>query len=92
MHEVVVLPATLRAAERQEAAGRPAWRISSTLFAHVASDRYLTPLRPFASDEVRAAYPAVTAGDQVMSVLRKIRLSTEAEEETEKTSLESGES
>ena len=31
MHEVVVLPSTVEAAQRQRAAGRPQWRISSTL-------------------------------------------------------------
>ena len=39
MHEVVVLPSTIAAAEAAEANGRPAWRVSSTLFAHIASSQ-----------------------------------------------------
>lgn len=39
MHEVVVLPSTIAAAEAAEASGRPAWRVSSTLFAHIASSQ-----------------------------------------------------
>ena len=75
MHEVVVLPSTIEAAEAAKARGRPQWRISSTLFAHIASHQTLTPLPPtFASDEARAAYPATNAGDQVLRVLSKIAL------------------
>ena len=74
MHEVVVLPSTVEAAERQEAAGRPAWRISSTLFAHVASARELRPLGAFATPEALEAFPPLTAGEQAESVLKKINL------------------
>ena len=74
MHEVVVLPETIAAAERQQAAGRPTWRISSTLFAHVASSRELRPLGDFATDESLQKYAPISAGDQVISVLKKINL------------------
>lgn len=74
MHEVVVLPSTVAAAERQEAAGRPAWRVSSTLFSHVASNKTLRPLGPFASEEAAKRFPDTLAGDQVLSVLKKISL------------------
>ena len=79
MHEVVVLPDTIAAAARREAEGRPPWRISSTLFSHVASARELRPLGAFADAASLAAYPPITAGEQVMSVLKKIKLADEDE-------------
>lgn len=76
MHEVVVLPETVAAAEAAKARSRPPWRVSSTLFAHVASHQTLTPLAPtFATADAAAAYPSTTAGEQVMAVLQKIALS-----------------
>ena len=74
MHEVVVLPSTVEAAERQEAAGRPTWRISSTLFAHVASAKELRPLGKFATKEALERFPPISAGEQVTNVLKKINL------------------
>jgi len=74
MHEVVVLPSTIAAAEAAEASGRPAWRVSSTLFAHIASSQTLRPLGPFATPEREAAYVPISAGEQVMNVLKKIAL------------------
>ena len=79
MHEVVVLPSTVEAAERQEAAGRPAWRISSTLFAHVASAKELRPLGQFATPDALERFPPITAGEQVVNVLQKINLAKPAE-------------
>ena len=75
MHEVIVLPETVQAAKKQKAAGRPQWRVSSTLFAHVASANELRPLGSFATEESLQQYPPITAGDQVMRILRKINLS-----------------
>lgn len=83
MHEVVVLPETVAAADRQEAAGRPAWRISSTLFSHIASQKILKPLGKFATSETCKAFPPITAGDQVMSVLQKIKLADKEPAEPE---------
>ena len=83
MHEVVVLPDTIAAAERREAEGRPAWRISSTLFAHVASANELRPLGGFASDASVAAYPPITAGEHTMNILKKINLADDTKEEGE---------
>jgi isopenicillin N synthase-like dioxygenase len=74
MHEVVVLPETVAAADRQEAKGRPAWRISSTLFSHIASKQVLRPLGKFATKEAQEAYPDITAGAQVLDILQKISL------------------
>ncbi len=75
MHEVVVTEATLAAAEKARAAKRPTWRISSTLFGHVASAATLEPLGHFGEREgARQAYPPVLAGEQVRRVLEQIEL------------------
>merc|ERR1719454_834973 len=66
MHEVVVLPSTVEAAERQEAAGRPTWRVSSTLFSHIASHQELRPLGDFATEDSCKRFKPTKAGDQVM--------------------------
>jgi len=74
MHEVIVTPSTVAAAEKAEANGRPAWRVSSTLFGHVASSQVLRPLGPFATEAACKEYPPISAGDQVMNILKKIEL------------------
>mgnify|MGYP001033362299 CR=1 FL=1 len=73
-HEVICTPATLKAIERQKAAGRPTWRVSSTLFFHIASDQTLEPLGKFSTEETRAKYPAMLAGDYVNEELKVINL------------------
>eukprot|EP00696_Hemimastix_kukwesjijk_P006951 gnl/Hemi2/18821_TR6230_c0_g1_i1.p1 gnl/Hemi2/18821_TR6230_c0_g1~~gnl/Hemi2/18821_TR6230_c0_g1_i1.p1 ORF type:complete len:356 (-),score=117.25 gnl/Hemi2/18821_TR6230_c0_g1_i1:86-1153(-) len=74
-HEVVCTDDTLAALERQRAAGRPLWRISSTLFSHVASDNLLQPLGQFASLPGAAEkYPPMYSGEQVQRELNVIKL------------------
>jgi hypothetical protein len=70
--QVVVTEATRAAVAAAEAGGRSCWRVSSTLFSHIASDVTLQPLQPFAAASAAAAaageeelYPAVKAGVQV---------------------------
>ncbi len=72
--QVVCTDATLAAAERARAAGCPLWRVSSTVFAHVASDEVLTPLGAFAGGAGAAAYPPTPAGLQVQRELEAIQL------------------
>ncbi|KAJ3300647.1 hypothetical protein HK104_008581 [Borealophlyctis nickersoniae] len=76
-HEVVVVPQTLEAMERQKARNRPLWRISSTLFFHIASDNVLTPLSDFATEESRKKYPEILTGKQVQKELGFISLMKE---------------
>ncbi|KAI8592548.1 hypothetical protein BDZ88DRAFT_406897 [Geranomyces variabilis] len=76
-HEVVVVEDTLKAIERQQARQRPLWRISSTLFFHMASDTLLQPLGSFATPEALAAYPPILAGKQVQRELGFISLMDE---------------
>jgi isopenicillin N synthase-like dioxygenase len=76
-HEVVVSPDTVSAVQRARAAGRSLWRVSSTLFAHVASDNILRPLGKFATSDADRTYPATKAGDQVKDELAQIKLNRE---------------
>ena len=75
-HEVVVVDDTLKAIERQKENQRPLWRISSTLFYHLASDRTLAPLTPFVVDEsIKEKYPPQYVGTQVAKELGFLELS-----------------
>lgn len=75
-HEVLVSEATLRAVEEAKSAQPPRslWRVSSTLFSHVASDNVLQPLGPFATEEALSKYPPIKAGDHVQKELSAINL------------------
>ena len=73
-HEVVVLPETLKAVERAKQGNRPLWRISSTLFFHIASDCVLKPLGQFETKETMAKYPPIKTGHQVQRELESINL------------------
>lgn len=74
MHEVVFTEATRRALEAAAAAGRPTWRVSSTLFAHCASDFALRPLLAGAGAGAEGAYPPTLAGEYVRKELEVINL------------------
>ena len=73
-HEVVVSEATVAGISAAAAAGASLWRISSTLFAHMASDTVLEPLGAFAGAPGADAYGAVRAGEQVAAELAAINL------------------
>lgn len=73
-HEVVVSDATLAAIERAKKANRSTWRVSSTLFAHIASDNVLKPLGKFSNEANAKKYPPVAAGNQVRAELEAINL------------------
>lgn len=74
-HEVLVTSDAVQAARGRKARGLPAWRVSSTLFAHVASDQILEPLGGLGGERAKATYPAEPAGAQVQRELRAIALS-----------------
>ncbi|KAI9330740.1 hypothetical protein BDR26DRAFT_824758 [Obelidium mucronatum] len=76
-HEVVVVESTLEAIKRQRERKRPLWRISSTLFFHVASDNELYPISKFATPENIERFPRILAGTQVQKELGFLNLSTE---------------
>lgn len=73
-HEVVVTPETLEAVEKNKKLDRPLWRVSSTLFSHIASDKVIKPLEKFVTEKALQQYPATLAGMQVSDELSKIKL------------------
>ena len=73
-HEVLHTPEAATAAEAARLAGRSTWRVSSTLFAHVASDQILRPLGHFADRSEAGDYPPTPAGEYVESELSVIKL------------------
>jgi len=77
-HEVVVSDDTLKAMERAKAENRPIWRISSTLFAHVNSDKTLKMLPQFDNEKNREKYPPILAGKQAEAELAAIALGAKA--------------
>lgn len=83
---VVAAPETLTAISERRARGQSLWRVSSTLFSHIASDQELRPLEggglwPAAAGD---AFTPVLAGDQVMAELRAIKLGQEPRDDEAK--------
>lgn len=73
MHEVVVSPETAAAIAAANATPSSCkWRVSSTFFAHVHSDRSLKPLIPNAGMENN--YPDISAGQLVANELKELEL------------------
>lgn len=62
MHEGIVTEATLVFARQLLASGLDPWRISTTLFACLASDRYMYPYGPWARPHTNGSYPRMAAG------------------------------
>ena len=73
-HEVVASEKTAVAARKAKASGRSLWRVSSTCFAHIASDEVLEPLGRFATSDAAADFPPTLTGDQVKAELIAISL------------------
>lgn len=77
MHEVICNEGTQRALEKAKGLGKSTWRISSTLFSHVASDQSLEPVDLFADnadEDMKAKYPPTLAGNYVSAELEHIKL------------------
>ncbi|KAK9669806.1 hypothetical protein RND81_13G155500 [Saponaria officinalis] len=74
MHEVVVTDRTLEAIRLASEQSRSLWRVSSTLFAHIASDAVLKPLGHFADSPLASMYPPMCAGEFVEKELSVINL------------------
>ncbi|ONI20306.1 hypothetical protein PRUPE_2G008200 [Prunus persica] len=74
MHEVVVTNRTVDAIKLAKEQHRLLWRVSSTLFAHIASDAVLKPLGRFAESSLASKYPAIYAGEFVEQELAVINL------------------
>ncbi|CAM6093725.1 unnamed protein product [Calypogeia fissa] len=74
MHEVVVTEKSMAAVEAATKAGRSLWRVSSTVFGHIAYDAVLKPLGPFAEAKRAQEYSPIYAGEYVASELSLIKL------------------
>ncbi|KVI00642.1 Non-heme dioxygenase N-terminal domain-containing protein [Cynara cardunculus var. scolymus] len=74
MHEVVVTNRTLDAIKVASQENRSLWRVSSTLFAHIASDAVLKPLGHFAQSPLADKYPPICTGEFVEQELAVINL------------------
>ncbi|CAA3012355.1 Iron ascorbate family oxidoreductase [Olea europaea subsp. europaea] len=74
MHEVVVTNRTTDAIKLALEQNRSLWRVSSTLFAHIASDAVLKPLGHFLESPLAGKYPPMHAGDFVEQELSVIKL------------------
>ncbi|KAB1224796.1 hypothetical protein CJ030_MR1G028646 [Morella rubra] len=74
MHEVVVNNRTIEAIKLASKQHRSLWRVSSTLFAHIASDALLKPLGHFADSPLASEYPPMRAGEFVEQELAVINL------------------
>ncbi|XP_028774343.1 uncharacterized protein LOC114753660 [Neltuma alba] len=74
MHEVVATKRTLEAIKLAQEQKRSQWRVSSTLFSHIASDAVLKPLGHFAESPLASQYPPTCAGEYVEQELAVINL------------------
>ncbi|KAL7158178.1 hypothetical protein ABFS83_02G124600 [Erythranthe nasuta] len=74
MHEVVVTERTTDAIKLASQQNRSLWRVSSTLFAHIASDAVLKPLGHFTDSPLACKYPSISAGEYVEQELAVINL------------------
>ena len=74
MHEVVVTEKTTEAIKQALEQNRSLWRVSSTLFAHIASDAVLKPLGHFAESPLAGNYPPISAGEFTNQELSAINL------------------
>ncbi|KAJ8748785.1 hypothetical protein K2173_011340 [Erythroxylum novogranatense] len=74
MHEVVVTKRTIDAMRVASEQNHSLWRVSSTLFAHIASDVVLNPLCHFTESPLASKYPPIAAGEFVEQELAVINL------------------
>ncbi|MEW5300726.1 MAG: hypothetical protein WDW36_003636 [Sanguina aurantia] len=74
MHEVVLTPEASATAAEGKCNGLSPWRVSSTVFVHIASDVVLQPLAHFLTEDSHLSYPAIAAGEQVSQELQAICL------------------
>ncbi|XP_010257376.1 PREDICTED: uncharacterized protein LOC104597495 [Nelumbo nucifera] len=80
MHEVVVTSRTISAIELVQQQNHSLWRVSSTLFSHIASDAMLQPLGHFKDSPLAIKYPPICAGEFVELELAVINLKGKKEE------------
>ncbi len=76
--QVICTEATQAAVARAKAAGRVPCRVSSTVFAHIASDQLLQPIGRFAEEPRNQIYIDMLAGKFVQQELEVIKLKKDA--------------
>ena len=76
MHEVICTPKTQEAMEKARAEGRSTWRVSSTVFSHLASDEKMSPMGRYADLPEAKDYPETYVGDYVQQELEDLELKT----------------
>ena len=74
MHEVVCGADTLAAVQRARAAGRPLWRVSSTVFAHIGLEVELRPIAGNTDAAAQEQYPPTQTAEYVQAELQHIKL------------------
>lgn len=70
-HQVIVNEKTQNTIEKAKLENKSVWRISSTLFSHIASDETLEPIvgTPEEIEEAKKNYPPILAGEDRKSVV-----------------------
>ncbi|CAI8612506.1 unnamed protein product [Vicia faba] len=74
MHDLVVTNQTIDAISEAQDQKRCFWRVSSTLFAHIASDQILKPLGYFERSPLAIKYPPIIAEEYVEEELKVIHV------------------
>ena len=73
-HEVVCDQNTMNTIYWEKGNPRPLWRVSSTMFTHLKSDKMLKPLEPYLNEESEVEYPEIPVGEQVRKELDRVKL------------------
>mmetsp|Transcript_30526 Transcript_30526/g.58781 ORF Transcript_30526/g.58781 Transcript_30526/m.58781 type:complete len:354 (+) Transcript_30526:217-1278(+) len=74
MHEVIFSESCDSALQKARSEERSCWRVSSTLFGHIASDVLLEPLGEFGVSPAADKYPPILCGEYVQNELDAISL------------------
>ena len=73
-HEVIVSEQTIKNIEQAKQTGQSLWRVSSTMFTHIASDQILQPLKSFENPQTMGKYPPMKAGTQILAELAAVNI------------------
>ena len=76
-HEVIICEETIDVINKKKQNNESLWRVSSTLFTHIASDVILEPLKQFQNNETNEIYKPIYSGLFIKEELKKIKLSNE---------------
>jgi len=74
-HEVIICKETIDKIKEKKEKKESLWRVSSTLFSHIASDVIIEPLKQFRTDNNIEIYKPMYSGNFIKDELKKIKLS-----------------